>query len=338
MGKENLKNCLLFILFVSFVCISILSGQTTINSAENKKEIFEQEYRAYIDAMKLDNKEFPLRSTSYGPNSLQHLHKIAKIGISVLPYLIEKATETEDMNLGLPIYIMTRKTFTRSEWPEGKLGDSRTKVKLYINWWGNGRKLTPQQLGQSYSQWKKLKTEGKEKEAKEKLEEIRALGVAALPIIIEKVKQGDNELIPIVSKLTDGQVDPNTNNSQCVSWWQQNKESWLIPFPNKKPKANAGKDMTVTSGDKVKLDGSASSDPDKDKLTYKWRQVAGPTVNLSDAQAVQPSFIAPTVEKKVVLVFELVVNDGSPKKSVHPSCESGESNPDTVNITVKPKA
>jgi hypothetical protein len=157
-------------------------------------------------------------------------------------------------------------------------------------------------------------------------------------MIKDKVGLGDQELVPLVSTLTGGKVDPNASTSQCVSWWEQNKEQWLIPFPNKKPKANAGRDITVTSGDMVQLDGLASTDADKDTLSYRWKQIAGPAVNLSDAQAAQPSFTAPQVEKETVLVFELVVNDGSPKKSVHPSCESGESDLSTVNITVKPKS
>jgi hypothetical protein len=100
--------------------------------------------------------------------------------------------------------------------------------------------------------------------------------------------------------------------------------------------ANAGKDQQVVSGATVLLDGSGSTDEDKDKLTYQWRQTAGPTVELSDAKVVQPSFAAPKVDRETTLFFELVVNDGSPKKEVHPSCQSGQSKPDTVTITVKP--
>jgi hypothetical protein len=327
----------LFILFVNCMCISILSNQTTSHSAKNIKEIFEQEYRAYIDAIELDNKEFPFRSTSYGPRSYQYLHKIAKIGTPVLPYLMEKAAETEDMSLSLPINIITRKAFLRSEWPEAIPIDSRGEIKLYVNWWRNGRKLTHQQFGKRYSQWKKLKGEGKEDEAGKKTEEIRALGIAALPMLLDKIKQGDKELISIISKLTKAQVDPNTSISQCFAWWVDNKEKWLIPFLNKKPKAHAGQNQTVNDGDIVKLDGSASSDADKDDLTYRWTQIAGPPVKLLDEMAAKPTFTAPQVMRPTLLIFQLTVNDGSPKESVHPSCESGESDPNPVNIIVRPK-
>ncbi|BDD07782.1 hypothetical protein FUAX_02140 [Fulvitalea axinellae] len=79
---------------------------------------------------------------------------------------------------------------------------------------------------------------------------------------------------------------------------------------NTKPVADAGKDQTVTAGDEVTLDGSASSDTDKDELKYKWT-VSGQNpeaVTLSDASVAQPKFTAPTTAGEYT--FNLVVNDG----------------------------
>ncbi|MDH7600027.1 MAG: hypothetical protein QHH07_10415 [Sedimentisphaerales bacterium] len=95
--------------------------------------------------------------------------------------------------------------------------------------------------------------------------------------------------------------------------------------------------MVVLSGQKVQPDGSSSSDLDGNRLEYAWRQVLGPLVVLSGADNVRPSFVAPEVDQEVVLVFELVVSDGSRKVSVHPACESGESEPRRVTVAVKLK-
>ena len=92
---------------------------------------------------------------------------------------------------------------------------------------------------------------------------------------------------------------------------------------NKPPVADAGADKTVGSG-KVTLDGTASSDPDDDKLTYQWTQTGGPDVKLSDAKVAKPTFNVTATDSEVVLAFELVVNDGTE-----------DSKPDTVKITVK---
>ena len=86
---------------------------------------------------------------------------------------------------------------------------------------------------------------------------------------------------------------------------------WVTPLvvENQPPVADAGPDQTVDSEQAgVSLDGSGSSDPDGDPLTYSWTQTAGPTVALSGAGTATPSFDAPV--GPATLEFELTVDDG----------------------------
>ena len=117
---------------------------------------------------------------------------------------------------------------------------------------------------------------------------------------------------------------------------------------NSAPTAEAGADRTlrdVAPGTEVVLDGTGSSDPDGDTLSYAWRQVSGPSVTLVGADTAQPRFtypaqarprlgvveaakgakapVDPKGQPADTLVFELVVSDGTLTSS-----------PDTVSIVI----
>ncbi len=90
---------------------------------------------------------------------------------------------------------------------------------------------------------------------------------------------------------------------------------------NRRPIANAGTDQNVQTGMAVQLNGTGSSDPDGDSLTFDWLiegRPAGSTAQLSDTNVPQPTF-TPDVDGEYEL--SVVVSDGQI-----------ESVPDTVFI------
>jgi hypothetical protein len=97
--------------------------------------------------------------------------------------------------------------------------------------------------------------------------------------------------------------------------------------PNNPPNANAGTDFNVTEGQSASLNGTASSDPDGDALSFAWVEVGTSFVTLQNANTATPSFTAPMVGASLNLTFQLTVNDGR-----------GGVDTDTIVVTVQDSA
>jgi hypothetical protein len=77
------------------------------------------------------------------------------------------------------------------------------------------------------------------------------------------------------------------------------------------PVANAGNDKNVGSHATFSLDGSGSSDPNGQPLTYEWTQIDGPVAVIDDRTKVQPVVTAPN--GPATLTFRLEVTNASGK-------------------------
>ncbi len=64
------------------------------------------------------------------------------------------------------------------------------------------------------------------------------LGVLALPLAIEKIREGDTDLIAAINYWTDDALQKSADDAgvaadkmseYCLKWWEANKENWLLP-------------------------------------------------------------------------------------------------------------
>ncbi|MCU6670869.1 glycosyl hydrolase family 18 protein [Enterobacteriaceae bacterium H4N4] len=77
---------------------------------------------------------------------------------------------------------------------------------------------------------------------------------------------------------------------------------------NRAPVASAS-DLSVTGPATVTLDGSASTDPDGDALSWKWTQTSGATVTLANSTRAKATFPVAAVASNQTLGFRLTVTD-----------------------------
>ncbi len=83
------------------------------------------------------------------------------------------------------------------------------------------------------------------------------------------------------------------------------------PPTNHQPSVQITAPQSATSGETVTLDGSGSSDPDGDTLSYLWMKTAGPEIMLSNTTGSSLSFVAPSVAQSQQIGFHLTVRDSS---------------------------
>jgi len=105
---------------------------------------------------------------------------------------------------------------------------------------------------------------------------------------------------------------------------QNTVSNTLTGTQNSAPVAAAGPDQVVSSAVLVTLDGSGSTDPDANPLSYSWAAPA--SITLSDVSAQSPTFTAPALapgDADSVLSFTVTVSDGIATLQ------------DTVQITVR---
>ena len=80
-----------------------------------------------------------------------------------------------------------------------------------------------------------------------------------------------------------------------------------VTVTNRSPSADAGLDVSVAKRTLVVLDGSSSSDPDSDQISYSWIQSGGIAVTLYGSDTSNPIFLPLTAGLRT---FQLTVADG----------------------------
>lgn len=85
----------------------------------------------------------------------------------------------------------------------------------------------------------------------------------------------------------------------------------VVSTQNSKPVANAGEDKTVFVTNSVELDGSNSTDVDKDTLNFSWSISSKPTASKATLVSPNSEKTSITIDYPGTYVIQLIVNDGT---------------------------
>lgn len=227
----------------------LLATLTQANSGRTQDQdmgtLLEMKYHAWVESLPQTRSFSSVfdRDANYDRNPA--FQEIVGLGLSAVPHIMNKLEKGEAWGLEYALGRITKWTFHY-----GKRVESPGRYVLFIEeypdmqhspdppmardvclrWWRGGRRETPERFAKLYAEWKTLKSEGKEDEAQQKYQRIKDLGIDALPLIVEQLRAGNMDLMPVMSYLTDGQC-PTTDRQQCVQWWDANRDKWTLPLP-----------------------------------------------------------------------------------------------------------
>jgi hypothetical protein len=226
---------------------------------------FEENYQKF----KADCEKVWYSSSSYDRLSSPYYRAIVDMGLPALPLIMEKIAEDPDSPDSHWV-----------SWASAEIARVTRVPDIYpwaaqdreLTWWAGGQKLANQRFEWAYGQWKAAKAAGRREDARKFLKTMCAIGFAALPPMMEKVSAGDAELLPVVRGMTSGAAvitgsTPQERTTACVAWWDKNKTTWLIPFPDQVALADAapatGSPPNSSGGGTVAApqEGVPSSDP-----------------------------------------------------------------------------
>jgi len=209
-----------------------------IESASRLRAVFEENYAILQEAdHKIeDRREEALLDSFFFGLSIQEYNQmdrarrvLRQLGPRAIPLLVEK--EEKDPNF-------PHRTIAHLAFGLAGLG--------YESWDAMGRDdLTPSEwfrLGQSWmtARTKALWDAGDR-------DSVHLLGIATLPFLMERLREGDREALPVIVAVVGRQRTrtrhfslgptgrpPVDSPEACLTWWEKSKSWWLIPFPDQR--------------------------------------------------------------------------------------------------------
>ncbi len=124
----------------------------------------------------------------------------------------------------------------------GQMAAEKLYKSIWERWLAEGDIFAKRQFDEYYSKWKRLQQEkpGDQNSLNHLMNEMSRGGLACLPFVIGHVTEGDESLIPIISRLVNrsgyvltrklrrGTIKENMTRSECPKWWADHGSNWRV--------------------------------------------------------------------------------------------------------------
>jgi len=152
--------------------------------------------------------------------------------LRTIPAVLETAGETDYpiidsiMKRMTGVYIHTgEKEVLVLEFPELAGQGPFDDLSVWRHWYAVGERWTKERFEDAYAELERVRRERPELEGLSSIVEVRIdnLGRPALPLIMEKIREGDTDLLYFVRRHSRWKVSEEEGAAEALSWWEANK-------------------------------------------------------------------------------------------------------------------
>ena len=241
--------------FLTIIVVTLISRHEPADGASAAKEMGDLRQRFERLA------EEALKVTTGASDPREVLAKNAPIqemislGPPCLPYIMERIDERARKGDFYPLLMWAAAEILRvdpgraaqlgsafREWLDSKVHRGYEKAEkrfaeLRREWQqrrpGTGKAILWNDVCRLHPDFKVLSTERHLTKLGEVYTKIQGLGIFVLPVLIEELKKGNYDFLPIIGHLTNGRADFGGGLAEnmaktCIAWWEQHSSEWIV--------------------------------------------------------------------------------------------------------------
>jgi hypothetical protein len=102
---------------------------------------------------------------------------------------------------------------------------------LSVRWWRETRPRAAAAFDGDVRMWRVQRAGKASKDAPDYYRRLRGMGIVVLPDAVRRIRDGEADLVPLVSELTDKAVPWAATADDVAAWWAADEKAWAVPTP-----------------------------------------------------------------------------------------------------------